>query len=171
MSTTRTALVTGAAAGLGRKIAERLAAEGHRVVLVDRSEAVHQAAQAITESGGAEATALVADLMTLATDPADLIAQLDQLASDTDILVNNAGMHPRTADNESYAFEDIEVGQWETVLRLNLTVPFLLAKWAAAGMKQRQWGADHQHRLPDRPDLLGGILGGLCGQQGRPDGG
>lgn len=138
METTRTAIVTGAAAGLGLKIAERLAAEGRRVILVDRSDVVQESAEGIKDQGG-DAAALVADLMSLVDDPAALTGQLEELSGGCDILVNNAGIHPRTATGP-YGFEDIEVGQWETVLRLNLTVPFLLAKWAAEGMKQRQWG-------------------------------
>ncbi len=67
----RSPLVTGSAQGIGRKVAERIAAEGGAVVLVDRAELVHEVAQGIRETAaasgsGGSATSVTADLETFA---------------------------------------------------------------------------------------------------------
>src|SRR3954462_10659317 len=82
----RTALVTGAAQGIGRDVALRLAREGARVALVDRSPLVEEGRQ----GAGAEAIAITADLETYVG--ASIAAETAQGAfGRIDILVNNVG--------------------------------------------------------------------------------
>jgi NAD(P)-dependent dehydrogenase (short-subunit alcohol dehydrogenase family) len=82
MSGAGTAIVTGAAGGLGGRIGERLAAAGHDLLLVDLDPVVTEVAAA------AGARAAVADL----TDPAGVAAVLDAAGDDVAVLVNNAGI-------------------------------------------------------------------------------
>jgi dihydroxycyclohexadiene carboxylate dehydrogenase len=85
----KVAVVTGAAQGIGRAVALRLAREGGRAVLVDRSELVLEVAAAI-EAGGGEALALTADLETYA-GAVDAVAQALSRFGRIDVLVNNVG--------------------------------------------------------------------------------
>jgi 3-hydroxybutyrate dehydrogenase len=116
----RTALVTGAAGGIGRACAVRLAGAGAAVLAVDRDEAVEEVAAGI---GG---SALVADLT-------DLDA-LDRLDLSADILVNNAGMQ-HVAPVEEFPPETFAL-----ILRLMLEVPFRLARRCLPGMYAAGWG-------------------------------
>ena len=120
----RTALVTGAANGIGRAIAERLAAEGARVVAVDREEGPDL---------GRSVLPLRWDLSDTGT-LGDLVAEAEALAGPLDVLVNNAGVF------EPALAVDLTLESYRRVLAVNLHAPVFLASRAARGMTQRGYG-------------------------------
>ena len=121
----RTAIVTGAASGIGKAAAEALAAAGATVVVADRNlAAANEAASGINASGGS-AVAVEADV----TDEAAIEAMLDAAPEGrADILVNNAGLAIRRPSLELSA-ED-----WNRVVDVNMTAVFLCARAAARRM-------------------------------------
>ncbi|SFK57317.1 1,6-dihydroxycyclohexa-2,4-diene-1-carboxylate dehydrogenase [Azotobacter beijerinckii] len=82
----RVAVVTGAAQGIGRRVAERLVAEGARLVAVDRSELVHE----LQELGASRVLTLTADLERFADCQGVMTAALERFGR-LDILINNVG--------------------------------------------------------------------------------
>lgn len=90
--TIRTALVTGASAGLGREFARQLAAKGYRLILVARREdALNALADELQSEYGVEAHALVADLCEPGA-PQAIADRVDASHWTVDYLVNNAGI-------------------------------------------------------------------------------
>lgn len=85
----RVMVITGAAQGIGRRVAERAAAEGARLALVDRADVVHEVAAALNEQGH-EAVALQADLETW-EGAEDVMRQARERFGRIDILINNVG--------------------------------------------------------------------------------
>lgn len=98
-------LVTGAAQGIGRSVAERAAAEGAKLVLVDRSDVLHEAVEQLPAS--AEALAVIADLETFAGAQAAVDAAHARFGR-VDVLINNVGGTIWTKPYEHYAPEEIE---------------------------------------------------------------
>jgi rhamnulose-1-phosphate aldolase/alcohol dehydrogenase len=127
----RVALVTGAASGIGRAIARRLAAEGAHVVLTDiDGEGVRRAAEEI----GERAIGVRAD----ATSETDVAAAFDRAVLEyggVDILVCNAGFV------KSEAFDEVSLETWQRTLSTNVTGPFLAVREAARIMKAQGFGA------------------------------
>ncbi|MDW5376375.1 benzoate diol dehydrogenase BenD [Halomonas sp. HP20-15] len=82
-------VVTGAAQGIGRRVAERAAAEGGRLVLVDRADVVHEIVAGIVERGG-EAIAVQADLETW-QGAESAMRQARERFGRIDVLINNVG--------------------------------------------------------------------------------
>lgn len=129
----RTALVTGAGAGIGAAIAERLAREGHHLVVTDRdlATAENTASQIVARGGSAHPMTLdVGDLTSIES-------AFDQVAAERgrcDILVNNAGIA------RTFSFADYPLDHWELTLRVNVTGPFRCGQRAAELMRQQGWG-------------------------------
>jgi 3-oxoacyl-[acyl-carrier protein] reductase len=113
----RTALVTGSAQGIGRAIAARLAADGHRVVGVDLRP--HEL------DGKTHVCAL--------SDPAAL-ERLLGVVGEVDVLVNNAAILVEKA------IEDVTLDDFDRQVAVNLRAPFLLSRGVGAGMRSRGWG-------------------------------
>jgi len=82
-------VVTGAAQGIGLAVAERIAAESGALMLVDRSELVHEVAEKLAASG-AEARSVIADLEEYAGAEAAIQAAVDAFGR-IDVLINNVG--------------------------------------------------------------------------------
>ncbi len=99
-------IVTGAAQGIGQGVAAAIAAEGGKVVMVDRSPLVQEAAAAIVESGGA-ASAFEADLETFAGAQA-MVGEAINRHKRVDVLVNNVGGTIWTKPFEHYGEDEIE---------------------------------------------------------------
>lgn len=110
--TTRTALITAGAAGIGRVIATRLAADGFEVIVTDVSEAAVQDARA------AGFTAHVVDAGDAAA-VAEFAAVLEAEHPRLDVLVNNAGIAGPTA-----RVEDIGIEEWDRTVQINLSAQF-----------------------------------------------
>lgn len=131
-TTNTSAIVTGAAQGLGRGIAERLVDEGVRVLLVDVNEHVLGATAVKLQQRG-DVSFLAADL----TSP-DAPAQVVEAASDTigsvHILVNNAGIGGSTRVDE------VEVARWREVIELNLHASFRLTRAVLPQMMEQRQG-------------------------------
>ncbi len=130
--TGRTAIVTGAASGLGAGIARRFIAEGARVVLADRNAA---GAAALALELGANALAVTTDV----ADPdsvAALAAATDAAFGPLDILVNNAGI-----GHVPQALEDLDEAVFERILAVNVRAIYLTARAFVPGMKARGQGA------------------------------
>jgi 3-oxoacyl-[acyl-carrier protein] reductase len=148
----KTALVTGASAGIGRGIALALAREGVRLALVARrAAALEEVGAAITRAGGAPPVAVVADLMQ--EGAAETIAQkaLAQLGS-IDILINCAGgSRPFKADASE--------AQWNEAITLNFTRQRQLAHALLAQMRARGWGRIVNITGKSEPE---GINGAFC---------
>ena len=130
----RVALVAAASRGLGRAVAEELAAEGAALVLCSRNAAtISQAAREIAEATGAGILALPCDV-----SQTDNIARLVQSGLERfgriDILVTNAGGPP------AGKFESFDQNQWEAATRLTLFSAIELARQVLPGMKERRWG-------------------------------
>jgi len=122
------AIVTGAAQGLGRAIAQQFVAEGARVLMADiDGPGVAAAAKAI----GAEA--MQTDVA-LKTEIDALAAHAIQTFGGIDIVVNNAGI-THAAD-----FFDLTEADWDRVMNVNLKAAFLLSQAAARDMKTRRSG-------------------------------
>ena len=117
----KTALVTGAASGIGRAVAVRLAAGGASVVVLDRDEA--GAKQLASDIDG---DFLVADL----SDP----SVIDTLDLDADILVNNAGIQ------HVAPIEEFDPERFSLIQRVLLEAPFRFARALLPGMYARGWG-------------------------------
>jgi len=129
----KVAVVTGAAHGLGRAIAERLAGEGAHVILGDVDSAgLERAVAAITQAGG-RAAAVVGDV-TEEAPAARLIATAVERGGQLDILVNNVG------GSRNARIWEMTVDDWDFVLRLNLRSTFLCTRAAAPHMMRRRYG-------------------------------
>jgi 3-hydroxybutyrate dehydrogenase len=117
----RTALVTGAASGIGAACVTRLAADGASVYAVDRDE------EGLRQFSG------VGSVTSVPTDLSNLEA-VDALPAGVDILVNNAGIQHVSP------IEDFPCEQWDLILRLMLTSPFRLVRRVLPHMYAGQWG-------------------------------
>jgi NAD(P)-dependent dehydrogenase (short-subunit alcohol dehydrogenase family) len=132
--TARVALVTGAASGIGLAIATQFAQGGICTVLVDRSPEVQRIAAGLQ----GRCQAMVADV----ADEAQVrrvMQQLEARHGRCDILVNNAGIHPKR-EGGKFAIEEITSAQWQEVLAINLTAPFLFTQLALPMMRRHRWG-------------------------------
>lgn len=120
----RIALVTGSTRGIGRGIADSLAAAGAKVIVSGRSQAAADAVAAELNAAGGEAKGLGCDLLDEAA-VGDLIARAIPLFGGLDILVNNAG-----GDADAPAI-DYPLDKWRQIMTLDLEVPFRLCQSAA----------------------------------------
>jgi len=118
----RTALVTGAASGIGAAITRRLAADGATVHAVDRDEA------GLRELAGA-----TPGVNAVTCDLSDLDA-VDRLPAEVDVLVNNAGLQ------HVAAIPDFDPQRFSLILRVMLEAPFRLARRVLPHMYSRGWG-------------------------------
>ena len=128
-----TALVTGAAGGLGDPIARALADQGTRLVLSDLpGDALDRRAEQL-EAGGFPVTFVSADLRDR-KQLGDLVSRVEAEAGPVDVLVNNAGIE-LTAPFVDYTDEEIDA-----VLDVNLLAPMSLIRQAVPGMIERGRG-------------------------------
>ena len=127
----KVAVVTGAAQGIGRAIADGLAAEGARIVVADLR-------------GAEEAATAYADGVGLTVDVSDE-AQVARLVDETlarcgglDVLVNNAGLY---ASLQMRSFTEIPLREWRQVMDVNVASMFLTCRAAVPAMRERGGGA------------------------------
>jgi len=129
----KVALVTGAGRGIGRAIAENLAAEGVKVICVSRSESSCGAAAEAIRANGGQAEALAVDV----ADSAAVNAACEKLLKDhecIDIIVNNAGI---TKDGLLLRMSDDD---WNDVINTNLSSCFHWTKGLLRPMTRKRWG-------------------------------
>jgi NAD(P)-dependent dehydrogenase (short-subunit alcohol dehydrogenase family) len=125
--TGKTALVTGAALGIGAAVAERFASEGARVVLADRNG--DGAAAAAARIGGA-ARAVTMDI----SDEASVAAGFDEVVAAgwaPDVVVANAGIQ---LFGQDAPVADLDLEVWRRTIDVNLTGAFLTVKYAVRTM-------------------------------------
>jgi NAD(P)-dependent dehydrogenase (short-subunit alcohol dehydrogenase family) len=127
----RVAVVTGAADGLGRSYAERLARDGAKVVVADLVEGGETGAA--IEAAGGEALVVECDVTSAAAVEELRVATLDRFGA-CDILINNAGIFPNVP------WDDLDFELWRKVFAVNLDAMFLTCKAFTAGMRERGWG-------------------------------
>ena len=131
--TGRTALITGSTRGLGRAMAEGLAAAGARILLNGTDVARTEAAAAEMRQAGHVAEAVPFDVVDEAAIVA-AFARLDAQGIAVDILINNAGIQFRKP------MIDLETADWRRVLEVNLTSAFVIGREAARRMIPRGHG-------------------------------
>ncbi len=126
----RVAIVTGAAQGIGRAIAEGLADAGARIVVADLQGA-EEAASSFADGIGI--TADVAD----ENDVQRLVDEVVERCGTVDILVNNAGVY---ASLEMRPFEQIPLEEWRKVMDVNVASMFLMCRAVVPVMRARGGG-------------------------------
>ncbi len=124
----KAALITGAASGIGLAIAERLAAEGAAVALLDRDAARGDDAAATLRNQGRQAYFVQANLAE-PTDIARAVQSAIEQCGRLDIVVNNAAVFlPKPV-------EQITVQEWDLLMAVNLRAPFFVVQAALPALK------------------------------------
>jgi len=129
----RTAIVTGAARGIGAAVSRRLASDGYDVAVLDLDESACDETVAAVEDLGAKAIAVGADV----ADEEAVRAAVDRVASDLGaptVLVNNAGI---TRDNLLFK---MPTGDWDAVMNVHLRGAFLMSRATQQYMTESSWG-------------------------------
>lgn len=129
------ALCTGATSGIGRRMAWALSQAGADVILVGRRQEQLDATKAEVEAAGhGGATCLTMDLGEV-SDFDDLVSKASGAFGAPTVLVNAAGVNFREAP------DDITPESWDLTLKLNLTVPFFLARACIPAMRAAKHGS------------------------------
>lgn len=126
-----TAVITGAANGLGQAYAARLAADGFDIAVADVADA--SATRTLVEAAGRKFFAAVVDVTSAEATlkfAADVAAALPPVAA----LVNNAGIYPWKS------FEETDLATWKKVIAINLDGPFLMTKAFLPVMRAQKHG-------------------------------
>ena len=129
----KSALITGAAHGIGAEIARVFAQQGARLYLLDRDEQQLQSVVEQLRGAGATASALVADLR----NPKELeqsVQRVHEEVQSLDVLVNNAGIYPRRA------FFEMDEEEWMRILDVNLNGTYRCTRLVTPKMAERQAG-------------------------------
>jgi len=129
-------VITGAGQGLGRAFAKTFAADGARVVIAERNMEKAQAVKAEIAAGNGHAVVVETDVAD-ADSVAALGAAVDRLFGRADVLINNAAIFSTL---EMRPFDQIPLAEWEQVLRVNVTGPFLCARALLPLMRKNKWG-------------------------------
>jgi pyridoxal 4-dehydrogenase len=129
----QTALVTGAARGLGYATARRLGADGTRVALLDRDGDALAAAAETLGGEGIDVVAHRADL-TAEDEVRRAVAAVLEADGRIDVLVNNAGIYPHRP------FEELTFAEWRHVLGTNLDSVYLCSNAVYPAMVERGYG-------------------------------
>lgn len=129
------AFITGGAGGIGLGIAEKLAAAGADIALVDirPADEVDKTAQALANKHGVRGMAASGDL----TNDADIervVAEVNAAFGGVDILVNNAGIQ------HVAPLEEFPLAKWDQIIALNLTAAFRVTRLLFAAMKEQKSG-------------------------------
>jgi NAD(P)-dependent dehydrogenase (short-subunit alcohol dehydrogenase family) len=126
----RTAVVTGAALGIGRAYAQRLAADGARVVLADIADMADT--ESLIRAAGGEVVGFHCDM----AEPDSIAALAEEVAGlgGADILVHNAGIYPMRG------FDEVTLEEWRRVMAVNLDALFLLTQAFLPHMREQGWG-------------------------------
>jgi 3-oxoacyl-[acyl-carrier protein] reductase len=129
----RTALVTGAARGIGASIAARLAKDGCDVAVLDLDSDRCKETVAQVEAAGRRGLAVAADVSDEAA-VADAVHRVAKELGPPAVLVNNAGL--LRAD----LFHKIDLASWRAILDVNLTGAFLMSRAVHPHMVEAGWG-------------------------------
>jgi 3-oxoacyl-[acyl-carrier protein] reductase len=132
----RVAIITGAGQGIGRVFAKAFAGAGSTVVIAERN--AERGAAVAAEIGGTGGKALAIE--TDVADPASvqrMAEEVEKKFGRIDILINNAAIFSIL---EMRPFEQIPLAEWEEVLRINVTGPFLCARAVLPAMRRARWG-------------------------------
>lgn len=133
-----TALITGAAGGIGAALARRLARSGHSLFLTDFSESVHSLAKELVAEHKIETWSECVDVSN-----EDELRLLARRAVDTmggcAILVNCVGVSPK-GNGGPIPLESVQISEWDQIMRINLTAPFILCQEVIPHMAQVGYG-------------------------------
>jgi 3-oxoacyl-[acyl-carrier protein] reductase len=153
----RTAVITGAAGGVGRGIVASFLATGDRVIAVDASSSALAELRADMDSQGGYLQTMHCDV----TEPSDWERIVHEVAASPEtstVLVNNAGISPKR-DGQKIPGDEVPLEEWTRVLSVNLTGPFMGIQALAPHMKNTGFG-----RIVNMSSLAGrdgGRLGGV----------
>ena len=129
----RAAIVTGAASGIGRAMAERFAAEGAAVLIADVQRDAGEAVAAAIRGDGGRAEFVATDV-TSETDVRGMVDAAVARFGRLDILVNNAGI------GRFVPFEQLEPAEWDRIFAVNLRAAYLACRAAVPHLKRSGHG-------------------------------
>lgn len=129
----KTALVTGAAAGIGKACAKRLASEGVAVGVLDVDLKGCQDVVEEIEAAGGKALALEASIANR-DQVQQAVARLREKFGPVTVVVNNAGI------SRTVPFKELTDEQWDEMLEINLKGTFIVTQVVLPDMEEAQWG-------------------------------
>src|SRR4051794_26277755 len=129
----RTALVTGGGRGIGRAVAEGLAADGLRIVIADLRRGEAEETAAAIDDGGGQALAIECNVADSASVEAAVAAGEERFGH-VDVLVNNAGW------DDLKPFLDTDEPFWDRIIDINFKGPLRFTRLILPGMVERRYG-------------------------------